>query len=172
MSASATSGPGPGGPRPEMRGKAQAWEEMVRDTQGQSQERKSQRVGRPGWTLLFIPKLQSILPHPWLHLRLPKLGRVLLRPLAQLPLPHAPPRLSPLLPHAGVLPHVCLPLPWSSVSPASPGPGPPCVCPPSPPGPALSLWPHRPHHHHLAVTRSWATFSNMTHGKGRGWELL
>ena len=119
-------------PRPEMRDKAQAWEEMVRDTQ----ERRRKWVGWPGWRLLFIPKVHNILPHPWLHLKLPKLGRVLLSPLAQLPLSLRP---------------WCLPLPCSSVSlPYLLGLGSPCLCPlppllaqPSPSGhtgPTTTVW--------------------------------
>lgn len=52
----------------------------------------------------------------------------------------------------------------SAPSPSLPNPHPPAQPPPS-------LWPYRPCHHRLAATCSWATFSNMTHGKGRKWEL-
>lgn len=122
--------------------------------------------------LLHIPKVQNVLPDPRLHLKLPNLAGP---PQFAGSLCPSLPCASPSVPRPSAsFPHVCLSRSWSSVSllfllspahpvcllPLPPGPAPPC--PPQP---------QRPHHQRLAATCSWATFSNMTHGKGKEWEL-
>lgn len=168
----ATSRPHSGGTKASREGRGPG---MGGDGQGRSGtviREEKQMGGRTQLdTLLHIPKVQNILPDPWLHLKLPKPGGS--SSVSWLPL-SLPPLCLPLVPLPSVaFPHVYLSCPWSSVSllfllgPAHP------VCPlPLPPGPAPpSLQPHRPHHQRLAATCSWATFSNMTHGKGKEWEL-
>lgn len=129
-------------------------------------------------TLLHTPKVQSTLPDPWLHLKLPKPG-------GSSSVSRLPPSLPPSCPPLGA-PTLCVlypwlfrwSRPWSSVSyffsapPIPSGPAHPVWPLPLPLGPAPpSLQPQRPHHQRLAATCSWATFSNMTHGKGKEWEL-
>lgn len=161
-----------GGPRPYQGCVAQAWV-MVMDSC-----RRREANGCEGQleTWLHASKVQNILPHPSLHRRLPKLGVGSCS--ASWPCSLCPSLLCAYLP---CCPHPLTPPPPLSVShlvqclsfllgpallsaplPSLPNPHPSAQPPPS-------LWPPRPSYHRLASTCSWATFSNMTHGKGRKW---